>query len=117
MSAPVGGDVKGTVREHLESAAAMGSARARADLESAPVCPPELEYLVEWSYWLVGRSGVGMGGLMPLSHTEIDAFCRLNGLMLEPYETEALLALDAALRHRDEKPKSRESSESPAIRN
>lgn len=57
----------------------------------------ELEYLVGWAYALHGRSGVGMAGVAPLGYTTIEAWSRLTGTQLEPYEVNALIALDAVL--------------------
>ena len=51
-----------------------------------------------WATSLVGRSGVGLGGLSPLSYDTIDAWARLNGLWPSPLEVDALIMLDSAMR-------------------
>lgn len=38
-----------------------------------------------------------MGGVAPLGYTTIDAWSRLTGIQLEPYEVDALILLDAVL--------------------
>jgi hypothetical protein len=63
-----------------------------------------LAYLYRWVLVLVGRSGAGMSGILPLSHTEIKAWVDLHGHTIYPHEVDALLALDAALRMADDKP-------------
>jgi hypothetical protein len=63
----------------------------------APEYPEGVEYLREWVYELHGRSGVGMGGLMPLSYTTIADWARLKEVDIDPHEVGALIALDAAM--------------------
>jgi len=60
-------------------------------------------YLVAWTYMLFGRSGAGFDGAVPLSHREILSWSHLTGNVLEPWEVEALVELDAAIRHPDPK--------------
>jgi hypothetical protein len=83
-------------RATWELAAARGNADARRKLEG-PDFPEHMAHLWEWVRDLHGRSGVGMAGLAPLSHQEIEAWQRLTGIVLEPLEVEALIALDGAL--------------------
>lgn len=87
-----------TAREHLQAAAARGNASAQADLDAHPY-PELLLYLVGWAQELVGRSGVGMSGLAPLSYREVEAWSRLTGHRPSAGEVEALMALDSVLRH------------------
>lgn len=58
-----------------------------------------MQHLVDWAYALLGRSGVGMDGAAPLSFREIEAWARLTGEQVEPYEAEAVTVLDAVLRY------------------
>jgi hypothetical protein len=46
---------------------------------------------------LHGRSGVGPGGLAPLSYSTLAHWSALTANRVEPYEVEALLLLDATL--------------------
>lgn len=85
-----------TNRAHLEAAARMGDAQAAADLDG-PECPEEAEYLVRAVYELHGRSGVGPGGLAPLSYSELEAYCRLTGFDADALEVDGLMVLDRAL--------------------
>jgi hypothetical protein len=99
MARPAEKDKPGgpTIREHYEAAAAAGSEAAQQVLDEQPECPEELEYLVEWSYRLHGRSGSGMGGIAPLSYVNLDAWARLMGYELTATEVDALIDLDAAM--------------------
>jgi len=95
-------------REHLAQRVRQEIARhgedhprthaAMALLDGPPV-PSALNYLLEWSMELHGRSGTGMDGYAPLSFTSIEAWSRLTGRVIEPYEVHALLSLDDARRN------------------
>lgn len=65
----------------------------------APEYPEELDYLLGWARALHGRSGISEVGVAPLSYAEVDAFARRMRTDIEPYEVDALMALDAAMRH------------------
>lgn len=65
----------------------------------APEYPEELDYLLGWARALHGRSGISEAGIAPLSYIEVDAFARRTRTDIEPYEVDALMALDAAMRH------------------
>jgi hypothetical protein len=58
--------------------------------------PPAVAYL--WSAFLRlhCRRGSNGFGASPLSWSEIDAFCRLSGVRLAPWEVEIVEALDDA---------------------
>jgi hypothetical protein len=78
--------------------ARQGDRTALTELENEPVCPEEVEYLVEWVYKLHGRSGVGMGGVSPLTYSTIEAWADLMGIeLLDTLEVEALLILDGVM--------------------
>lgn len=79
----------------------MGSEGARRDLEEGPKCPELVQYLVDWTRALHGRSGVGFGVLAPLSHLELDAWARRMKVNPEPRDVAALMWLDAAMRDPD----------------
>jgi hypothetical protein len=80
--------------------AARGNAAAIAALWG-PQIPEELEYLRDWAYELVGRSGVGMGGAAPLSYTTIRDWALLTHRRPAAWEVDALIRLDAVIRHPD----------------
>jgi len=110
-----------SARDHLEAAAAKGSRRAQKELDG-PEYPDALDYLYGWAMELVGRSGVGMEGLSPLTYTTLADWARLTGREPEPFEIEALLYLDAVIRHtetrekKEEPPAQREQAAWPARR-
>lgn len=79
----------------------MGHAGAMASLEEPPF-PEALRYLQKWLYEVHGRSGASMGGLAPLSYGCITEWMALTGADPTGYEVEALLLLDAVLRHPEE---------------
>lgn len=93
------GKSQGTERAHLEAAARSGSVTARKELESPVEYPDALRYLHEWILELYGRSGLGMSGYAPLSYSEIMAWALLTGRLVAPWEVDALIQLDAVLRH------------------
>jgi hypothetical protein len=79
-------------------AAQQGSKAAIDFLESVPELPEEIEHLIQWVYELHGRSGATLGGIAPVSYSVIEAWMRLKDIgLLEPYEIEALVMLDATL--------------------
>jgi hypothetical protein len=90
-----------TLRATLELRAAQGSSQAIADLAS-PAYPESLDYLLDWSYEVLGRSGVGMDGLAPLSWECLDAWARRTKRNPTRDECHALMQLDSAFRHPDE---------------
>lgn len=97
----------------MEQAAKFGSKAATKKLESVPVCPAQTEYLVEWVSQLFGRSGIGFGTIAPLSYSTIAFWSELKRVTLEPYEVEALIVLDAAMRA-EESPEPQEAPTRPA---
>ncbi len=107
MSVP---DKDGTpAREHYRFLAEKGRQDA-IDMLEGPECPVDLMYLYNFAIELHGRSGAGMGGLNPLSHTELRNWSDLTGWSLDPHEVEALMALDSVMRH---PPKEEETKKEP----
>ncbi len=97
MSRRVGDDGKGASEEaHLRHLASKGHPVAIAALEG-PESPAELDYLHGWLLELHGRSGVGMGGMNPLSYGTIAEWSRVSAIVPEPHEVEALFYLDAVM--------------------
>lgn len=86
-----------TRRAHLEASAARGNRTAQAAL-AGPDYPDAMQYLLEWTRELVGRSGGTLGGLAPLSYGTIATWAALTGRTPSPRDVEALLELDAAMR-------------------
>lgn len=87
-----------TNRAHLEVAARSGSAKA-AEALRGPEFPDTVGYLWEWAMMLHGRSGVGMGGLAPLSYGTVAHWSALTGERPTRQEVEALMRIDAAMSH------------------
>lgn len=85
-------------RDHLEASAAKGNAHAIAAL-AGPEFPEALGYLYDWLQQLVGRSGADLNGTAPLAYGTIAAWAALTDQWPTPYEVEALLTLDAVVRH------------------
>jgi len=89
-----------TERENLEFALERySSVVARALLIDGPKCPDSFAYLLRHARKLVGRSGVSMEGLTPLTYLTVESYCRVEGWEFSPWEVEALLALDSVLRN------------------
>lgn len=88
-------------RAALELRASQGAAGAIEAL-TPPEYPEGLSYLLGWLEELVGRSGVGMDGLAPLTWQTLDAWADRTGRHPTPEECTALMLLDGAYRHPDE---------------
>lgn len=71
-----------------------------------------LAYLHGWAVELVGRSGLTMGGVAPVSHMEIQAWSALSGHVPTVLELEAIRRIDAVIRN-PEPPKSEDDA--PAL--
>ena len=92
------------VRVHLErramrlvetkGAAHTTTQQALAELEG-PTIPWCVQYFVQWSNELYGRSGVGPHGLVPLMYTTIHTWATLHARQVQPHEVRALLILDS----------------------
>ena len=91
-------DTEFTYGEHLGQLARQGDAKAIAELDGPPF-PEELRYVHDWLLQLHGRSGLGFGGIAPLSHQEVEAWARLRDVAPEPHEVEALMVLDGVKRN------------------
>lgn len=78
--------------------AARGNAGAIAAL-AGPEIPEEFAYLRDWTFELVGRSGVGMGGAAPLSYTTVRDWALLTHRRPSAWEVEVLIRLDAVVRN------------------
>ena len=68
-----------------------------------PELPDCVEYLLEWSLELFGRSGVGMAGVAPLSYGTIAQWAALTNRSVTPLEVDALIRIDAVMVHPDPK--------------
>lgn len=86
----------GTMRVHLESAAARGSALAIARLEG-PEPPEDLLYLLEYAEELARGRRYSVNGPEPIGWTDIHAWAQLTGRHPEPDEVHAILLIDAVL--------------------
>lgn len=102
-----------TYLDHLEAAAKQGSEKAIERLSREYPYDPGYEYLIEWTYELVGRSGVGFGAIAPLSYPVIESWARLRDIRLQPYEVRALIELEDALRNPGKDEKEEETDEDP----
>lgn len=72
-------------------------AEYEAELATPPL-PPELAYLWRIFGRLSARRGSNGFGANPIGWAEIDAFARLTGTRLEPWECETLEMLDDLFR-------------------
>lgn len=84
-----------TLREHLVAAWKQSGIKPQ-ELKAVPVLPDLVAYL--WSYYLKLHSRrVNYGwGHVPLSYLEVEAWARLNKLVLDPWELDAILEIDDA---------------------
>lgn len=82
-----------TVADHL---AVVARVRGRKLDENAPKLPREMRYL--WRTFLSLHRARGSNGFGPnaITWSEMDAYCRLTGTALDPWEVEAIRALDEA---------------------
>lgn len=85
-----------TELQHLQGAAKSGSARARAELEAIPRCPPDLLYVVEWYHAIRHRAQPAMQ-IGPLTWADIDAWEQRSGERLAPHELELFDIIDHEL--------------------
>lgn len=74
----------------------MARATGKPVQQEAPTLPPELRPLW-WTFVALhrARSSNGMG-INPIQFTEIEAWCRLNRVALEPWEIDVIGLLDDA---------------------
>lgn len=87
-------------RAHLTAAAQRGSPFARKTL-MPPEIPLVVEYLWDWFTDLRRGLGEGLSGPAPVTWTAIAHWKHRCGVVLEWYEEDALLSLDAAARNPD----------------
>jgi hypothetical protein len=87
-----------TLRSMQEERLRRNLPGAREALEG-PMFPLDMEHIYLWNQELFGRSGIGMSGVAPLSYGAISDWSRLTGNSPEPDEIQALLRLDAVMRH------------------
>lgn len=85
----------GTKREHLE-AVAQQLGRLPDALANAPSLPAGGEFV--WSVFneLHPCRSLGMAGPQPISFVELDAWQRVTGIRLRPFELQAIRAIDFA---------------------
>ena len=102
-------------RAHWEEGARVGNAAALAHL-TPPEYPDCMQYLWDWALELHGRSGVGMGGLAPLTYEAIMAWAVLRRVRLTPAEVAALITIDTVLcsGSGEKKPEATAATEEPA---
>jgi hypothetical protein len=65
------------------------------ELESAPVLPDLAVHVWKWFLELSRGRDAGFAA-NPLKYSEIEAWCRLSGTRLEPWEIRAICRLDMA---------------------
>lgn len=81
--------------EGLLSRSVSPEKRAGYEAELAcPPCPPAAAYLWQAFVRLHGRRGSSGMGVDPITWSDLDAFTRLSGLRLTPWEIEAIEELD-----------------------
>lgn len=80
------------LRQHLLSVQANGGRAPQLEVQP----PAGGELLVDAHLDLRGTSGAGLGGANPLAPSELEAWARLQGLALTPWEVDTLLAMDRA---------------------
>jgi len=82
-----------TLRQHLEDVEKM-TGETHPMTKDKPVLPPEC--LPTWRAFcsMSGRRSYGMNGPMPVSFLEMDAYQRVTGDTLRPWQIEAIERID-----------------------
>jgi hypothetical protein len=99
MQAPFGKEGTVSTRHALESAATRGVASAIAELAAEPEVPDSCWYLWDRFRVLNGMRSEGVHAIAPFTPEMIRAADRLFGWRLEPFEVDALVAMDTAYRN------------------
>lgn len=84
---------KATLADHLAVVARM---TGRSLNDNLPKLPREMRYLWRAFTSLHRARGSNGWGPSPIAWSEIESFCRLTGVALDPWEVEAIRALDEA---------------------
>lgn len=88
--------VKRAERKHGNGSAEHVREMAKLD---GPPYPVSLQYLLDWSDDLYGRTGITPDGTFaPLTWRDIESWARMTDRRPLPHEVRALMALDAARR-------------------
>lgn len=90
------GGGQGTEGPHVAHLVSKG--RLEPEKLEGPPFPVGLELLWQWFNELRVTRSVGVGGIEPLTYSEIDAWARLTDRKLRPHEVTALMTLDLATR-------------------
>jgi hypothetical protein len=80
-----------TVGEHL---AALGADGFDVEQFRGPPAPAGVEYVVEWFAELSTARGSNGFSQSPITYAEIDAWARLTGRSLSPFEVDLLRVMD-----------------------
>ena len=75
------------------------------ELANAPPLPPELAHVWRWFGELHATRQHGEFGAQPICYAEIEAWARLTGTGIQPFEVAALLAVDNSFLTANEKTK------------
>jgi hypothetical protein len=99
-----------TARQHLLSGIkqfkAIGKDTSGLEADVAPLpIPLGTDYLIGLFARLSRTRAEGMSGGLPITYTEIKAYCDLTGEQLTLWELETIVAMDFALLNPEEKPK------------
>jgi hypothetical protein len=88
----------GTERDALASYK-IKTGKDHPDLTPPIQCPSEIFYLWGW-FWQInqGRAVAGMGTMLPIPPSEINAWCQLRRVELENWEIDVIWALDVLFR-------------------
>lgn len=81
-----------SISAHLAAAARQGAKVGK--VAKPPPKPPGLDYLWQAFQALHSTRPVGFAGPLPITFGEIDAWQRVSGFLLLPWEVEALKQLD-----------------------
>lgn len=97
LDRPLKGAERTTRRDHLEAAERMMPGSSKGELVNPAPMPEGLDYLYAWFLELsyTGRTYTDAGPL-PISNSELLAWCQLNHVLLKPWELRAFRLLDAA---------------------
>jgi len=85
------------VRVHLEKLADLGEPDAIAELDAVPKLSRLASHIWGWFIDLARcRQYAGMGSAMPISYRDVQAWRDVTGAEPEPWELNAIFAIDAA---------------------